>query len=78
MAARGGHFERALCCVLPANILEVDCEVLQFAEQRFSFYAVRLALDDSDDRTVEQIEDIEQRTDRVDVRKTSFSETTPL
>ena len=49
MAAGGGYFEGALGRLLAAHILEVDGEVLQFAEQSFSGDAVWLALNYADD-----------------------------
>jgi hypothetical protein len=50
VAARRGHFQRALGRLLAAHIAKVHAEVLQLAEQLLRVDAVGLALDDADDR----------------------------
>ena len=67
VAAGRGHFQSALSRLLPAHVLEVHGKVLQFAEQRLGRDAVGLALDDADNRAVEQFKNIKQRGDGVDV-----------
>ena len=67
MAAGRGYLERALGRLLPAHVLEVHGEVLQLAEQHLGGDTVGLALDDADNRAIEQFKDIEQRGDRIDV-----------
>ena len=61
MAARRGHFQRALGRLLSAHIAEVHREVLQLAEQRLRRHAIRLTLDHAHHRAVQQFQHIQQR-----------------
>src|ERR1700739_2969968 len=52
VAAGSGNFERALGCLLAADIFEVDGEMLQLAEKLFGLHAEGFALNLADDAGV--------------------------
>jgi hypothetical protein len=67
VAAGRSHFQGALGGLLAADIVKVDGELLKLSEELLGDDGVGFALDDADNRGVEQIEHIEERGDRIDV-----------
>jgi len=67
VAAGRGHFKRALGRLLPAHVFEVHGKVLQLTQQRLGRYSIRLALNGTHHRGVEQLQHVKQRRDRVHI-----------